>query len=324
MRHKATVLRIGQDPDVFEVFYREHIDAVQRFVARRATDPHLVADLTAEVFLAAIDSAHTYRPERGTPLGWLYGVARNVVAAEQRRQVRERRAQERSGGRRLLTADDVVRLEERIDAEARAREVLAAVGELPAGERAVLELVALGRGARPRHHARHGQGPPASGPVGAAATESTAPNGLHRRQPHVGDQLMNETRQPLNSFEDRLLSELRAQVAERSEITVGKTRRRPRTRTVLVAAGALAVVGASLVAPIVGGDKAGAPAYAVTEDNGTVTIRVDFIRNAEEATERSGDLRARLVRESVRTQQRARRLRLHPQGNVPPVRAGVS
>ena len=35
--------RIAHDPDVFEAFYREHVDAVQRFVARRIADPHLAA-----------------------------------------------------------------------------------------------------------------------------------------------------------------------------------------------------------------------------------------------------------------------------------------
>jgi RNA polymerase sigma factor (sigma-70 family) len=134
---------IGRDPDVFEAFYREHLDAVQRFVARRVDDPYLAADLTAEVFLAAIRSAHGYRPGRGSATGWLYGVARNVVSGERRRWTRERRAHQRAAGRRELTGDDLARLEERIDAEARTRELGAAMARLPKGERAVLELVAL-------------------------------------------------------------------------------------------------------------------------------------------------------------------------------------
>jgi len=139
----AELVEIGRDPDAFEVFYREHIEKVQRFVARRVDDPFLAADLTAEVFLAAIDSAHSYRPGRGTPTGWLYGVAQNVVSSERRRQARELRANQRISGRRLVTPDDVTRLEDRIDAEAGARELLRAMDELPQGERAVLELVAL-------------------------------------------------------------------------------------------------------------------------------------------------------------------------------------
>jgi RNA polymerase sigma factor (sigma-70 family) len=135
--------RIGSDPDAFEVFYREHVEAIQRFVARRVDDPYLAADLTADVFLAAIESAHTYRPGRGSPTGWLYGVAHNVVAAERRRQARELKATGRLSGRRLLEADDLARLEERIDAEARARDLYVAMDRLPDSERAMLELTAL-------------------------------------------------------------------------------------------------------------------------------------------------------------------------------------
>jgi RNA polymerase sigma-70 factor (ECF subfamily) len=137
------IAAIGRDPEVFEEFYREHIERIQRFVARRVDDPYLAADLTADVFLAAIDAAAGYRTNLGTPIGWLYGIARNVVSAEKRRHARELRANQRISGRRLLSADDITRLEERIDAEASARALLRAMDELPAGERAALELVAL-------------------------------------------------------------------------------------------------------------------------------------------------------------------------------------
>ena len=135
--------RIAHDPQAFEAFYREHVEAVQRFVARRVGDPYLAADLTAEVFLAAIDAAGGYRRERGSPAAWLFGVARIVVAAEHRRGARERRAHARLEGRRLLGEDDLERMRERIDAAAQSRALFAAVAELPDGERAVLELVAL-------------------------------------------------------------------------------------------------------------------------------------------------------------------------------------
>lgn len=137
------VTRIAHDPDVFEAFYREHIDGVQRFVARRIADPHLAADLTAEVFLAAIDAAASYRPRRGAPALWLFGVARNVVNSEYRRAAREKRANARFEGRRLLADDDIVRAQERIDAEARSRELYAVLDGLTDAERAVFELSAL-------------------------------------------------------------------------------------------------------------------------------------------------------------------------------------
>ncbi|GII77847.1 DNA-directed RNA polymerase sigma-70 factor [Sphaerisporangium rufum] len=134
---------LATDPEAFEDFYRRHFEAVTRFVARRTGDPHQVADLVAEVFLAVLDSCHTYRPKLGGETAWLYGVARNTVLGEWRRAARELRATGRIAGRRLLDADDVARLEERIDAEDAARRALAALAELPEGERAVLELVAV-------------------------------------------------------------------------------------------------------------------------------------------------------------------------------------
>lgn len=134
---------IGTDPDVFEVFYREHLEAVQRYVARRVAYPHLAADLTADVFLAAVDSAASYRPDRGTPGSWLLGIARHVPATEFRRQSRDRDVLRRISGRRLLDADSLGRIEERIDAEREARNLYDALASLPRRDRALMELVAV-------------------------------------------------------------------------------------------------------------------------------------------------------------------------------------
>ena len=86
---------------------------------RRVPDPDRAADLTAEVFLAAIESADGYRSSRGAPEAWLNGVARKVLAADRRRRGRELDAANRFGGRRLLDEDDIARMEDRIDAEER-------------------------------------------------------------------------------------------------------------------------------------------------------------------------------------------------------------
>jgi RNA polymerase sigma-70 factor (ECF subfamily) len=132
-----------RDPRLFEVFYRRHVDAVMRFVARRVDDPHTAADLTAEIFLAVLDSAHSYRPDLGSETAWLYGIARNVVSSEHRRVARESQRDLRISGRRLLEPDDIARIEDRLDAESPGRHVLAALARLPEGERAVLELIAV-------------------------------------------------------------------------------------------------------------------------------------------------------------------------------------
>jgi RNA polymerase sigma factor (sigma-70 family) len=137
------VRSIGTNPAAFTEFYRAHVDEVTRFVTRRVADPHLAADLTAEVFLAAIEAAARYRGSAGGPRTWLYGIARHLIAAEFRRSARERRAEGLIAGRRLLDADDVDRLVEKIDASRRVRELHRELQALPEGERAVLELVAV-------------------------------------------------------------------------------------------------------------------------------------------------------------------------------------
>ena len=111
-------------PDALEAFYRDHVEAVQRFVARRVSDPHLAADLTADVFLAAVDSAASYDSSRGPVVAWLYGVGRNAIAAEARRRARELHAVRRIEGRRLVDGAALARIEERLDAERESRRLL--------------------------------------------------------------------------------------------------------------------------------------------------------------------------------------------------------
>jgi RNA polymerase sigma factor (sigma-70 family) len=134
---------IGTDPDLFEAFYREHFEDLQRFVARRVGERERAADLTAEIFLAAIDSAHRYRPGRGTPKAWLYGIARALVANDRRRRGRERAREERFRGSDLLDEEGAARIDARIDAAAQSRRLYAAMDGLSEDERAVMELVAI-------------------------------------------------------------------------------------------------------------------------------------------------------------------------------------
>ena len=122
------VATIGVDPDAFERFYRSHVAAIEGFVARRVEDPFVVADLTASVFVAAIESAESYRPSRGEPRAWLFGIAWNVVMGERRRSAREWRAVVRLRARDLVEGDDLEALAGRIDAARAARESVGAVG----------------------------------------------------------------------------------------------------------------------------------------------------------------------------------------------------
>jgi RNA polymerase sigma-70 factor, ECF subfamily len=134
---------IATDPEIFEAFYREHVEGVQGFIARRVGDRDRAADLTAEVFLAAIGAAHRYRPARGAPKPWLYGIARTVVAIDRRRLGRELAREDRLRASTLLDEDDTARIEARIEAAAMVRHLYETMDRLAEAERAILELVAI-------------------------------------------------------------------------------------------------------------------------------------------------------------------------------------
>lgn len=137
------VAAIAQRPDEFEHFYREHLDTVRVYLARRVDDPADVADLTADIFLRAIAGAGSYRWDLGPPRAWLIGIARNTVADHRRKRAREIAAVRRLGGRELLDADSTDHIVERIDAQRGARGLLASLSSLPSSQRDVLELVAI-------------------------------------------------------------------------------------------------------------------------------------------------------------------------------------
>lgn len=68
------------DPEAFVAFYRRHLAAVLGYFLRRTGDAELTADLTAEVFAAALLAAERYRPGEEPALAWLYGIAAHKLA----------------------------------------------------------------------------------------------------------------------------------------------------------------------------------------------------------------------------------------------------
>jgi RNA polymerase sigma-70 factor (ECF subfamily) len=137
----AQTARIGYDVGALERFYRAFYDDVVRYVARRVTDPHDVADLVADTFLAAMGSAASFDSRRGRTLPWLIGIAHNTVRHFDRRRHHQHVAVQRIVGRRLLDADDIADLEERIAAQQRGAQARRLLDQLPPRQRELVELV---------------------------------------------------------------------------------------------------------------------------------------------------------------------------------------
>jgi RNA polymerase sigma-70 factor (ECF subfamily) len=136
----------------FERVYRANVDAVTAYFARRAADPQVVADLTADTFVAAITSFESFDPGRGTARAWVFGIARRVYAAHCETYSQHQHRLQRLAGRRELDQDQVEELVNRIDAERACRDMAAELAALPERDRAVIELVDIA-GLRPQEAA---------------------------------------------------------------------------------------------------------------------------------------------------------------------------
>lgn len=67
----------ADDPQAFGRFYDRHAATVSTWFLRRTACPEAAGDLTAETFAEAFRTVHRYRPARGAPRAWLFGIARN-------------------------------------------------------------------------------------------------------------------------------------------------------------------------------------------------------------------------------------------------------
>jgi RNA polymerase sigma factor (sigma-70 family) len=103
----------SSQPEAFAAFYDRYETAVVGYFTRRTRDPEVAADLTAEVFAAALSAARRYRPQAPTAAGWLFAIARNTLASSLRRGRVEARARRRIGICEALafTSDELERVE---------------------------------------------------------------------------------------------------------------------------------------------------------------------------------------------------------------------
>ena len=78
-----------------EELYRGHARRLAGYLMRSTGDAEVAADLTAETFAAALIARERYRPELGTPITWLYGIAAHKLTDWRRRGYAEDRARRR-------------------------------------------------------------------------------------------------------------------------------------------------------------------------------------------------------------------------------------
>jgi RNA polymerase sigma factor (sigma-70 family) len=131
------------DADAFVDFYRRNLAAMLAFFLRRTGDPELTADLTAEVFAAALLAAERFKPGEPPALAWLYGIAAHKLADSRRHGRVEDRARRRLALEPLAIDDPALeRVEELASRAADETQLVEAIRSLPAAQRdAVLARV---------------------------------------------------------------------------------------------------------------------------------------------------------------------------------------
>ncbi len=123
------------DIEAFGCFYRRHVRWVLAFLVRRLGDAELAADVTSEVFAAALLGVDRYDPARGEANSWLFGIVTNQLRTAAKRGAAEDRARRRLAMEPVsVDASDLAWIETLADA-GESEGVVRLLSELPADQR---------------------------------------------------------------------------------------------------------------------------------------------------------------------------------------------
>jgi RNA polymerase sigma factor (sigma-70 family) len=100
--------RTVDDPESFGLFYDRFEPDVLTFFYRATGRADIAANLTAEVFAAALASASSFNPKLGSARSWLFGIARHELADTWERGRVEDRARRRVQLEPLALTDELI------------------------------------------------------------------------------------------------------------------------------------------------------------------------------------------------------------------------
>jgi len=128
---RVDVELLAGDAEAFGRFYARHEDFVLSVFLRRCGSAELAADLTGETFARALAARRTFDAARGEPRGWLYGIARHVLADSLARGRVEDGTRRELGLQRLALDDEAIARIEQLTGDV----ALAALNGLPPNQR---------------------------------------------------------------------------------------------------------------------------------------------------------------------------------------------
>jgi RNA polymerase sigma factor (sigma-70 family) len=126
-------------PQDFEGWFRDHREAVYRYVRFRVATREVAEDVTSEVFMKALRSLHRYDQNRASPRTWLLRIARNAVT-DHLRALKRRGSLHVSLDRVPDLVADVPSQEERVVREERIQRLLNGSQTLRRADQEILSL----------------------------------------------------------------------------------------------------------------------------------------------------------------------------------------
>jgi RNA polymerase sigma-70 factor, ECF subfamily len=107
--------RTGEDAQAFGAFYDRFERDLLAYFFRATRRADIAADLTAEVFAAALESAGGFDPRHGSARAWLFGIARHELADLWERGRVEDRARRRLGMEPVALTDELIERIEQLE-----------------------------------------------------------------------------------------------------------------------------------------------------------------------------------------------------------------
>jgi RNA polymerase sigma factor (sigma-70 family) len=132
----AQLLRLtATDAEAFGILYDRLEPDLLAFFWRATRRADIAADLTAETFAAALESAAAFNEELGSVRAWLFGIARHELADTWARGRVEDRARRRLGLEPIVLTDEALERIDELGGDSRAVELLE---EMPEDQRAAV------------------------------------------------------------------------------------------------------------------------------------------------------------------------------------------
>jgi RNA polymerase sigma-70 factor (ECF subfamily) len=135
--------RTGLADAEFEALYRACVGRVYAYLARRV-GPTLAEDLTAQVFAEAWAGRTRYDAAQGAAIGWIFGIATNILRHHRRREETQLRAFARRGVDPVESFDEA-EVVDRVMVSDGWRRVASVLAELSEEDRNILTLAGWAR-----------------------------------------------------------------------------------------------------------------------------------------------------------------------------------